>query len=70
MKVIDNKVAVWGNDPKMAEYLRPSTLFAASHFEEYMNDIPKVKNTSATIYHHPENGLDYWDKIASEFASN
>lgn len=25
----------WGNDPKMAIYLRPKTLFAASNFENY-----------------------------------
>lgn len=35
-KVIDNKVAQWGKDPKMAEYLRPSTLFGTK-FESYLN---------------------------------
>ena len=34
--VIDAKYAQWGNDPKMAEYLRPSTLFGTK-FEGYLN---------------------------------
>ncbi len=35
--VIDNKVDEWQNNKKMAKYLRPSTLFAYGHFEEYRN---------------------------------
>lgn len=38
-RVIDNKVASWGKDPKMAQYLRPSTLFGTK-FEEYLNETP------------------------------
>ena len=38
-KVIDNQVALWGKDPKMSLYLRPSTLFG-SKFEEYLNTVP------------------------------
>lgn len=38
-RVIDNKVASWGKDPKMAQYLRPSTLFGTK-FEEYLNEAP------------------------------
>lgn len=41
LTVIDNKVAKWGDDPKMRDYLRPSTLFAPSHFEEYLNESPQ-----------------------------
>lgn len=33
--VIDGKVRAWGNDPKMAEYLRPETLFGARKFAQY-----------------------------------
>lgn len=36
-QVIDIKVDDWLNDPKMVQYLRPSTLFAVTHFEEYLN---------------------------------
>jgi len=38
-KVIDNKYREWGNDPKMVKYLRPETLFRASHFESYLNEV-------------------------------
>lgn len=37
-KVIDKKVKKWGKDPKMSLYIRPSTLFAPSHFNEYLNE--------------------------------
>lgn len=36
-KVIDIKCSQWLGDPKMEEYLRPSTLFAPSKFESYLN---------------------------------
>lgn len=35
--VIDNKTAQWKDDPKMCDYLQPSTLFAVNHFEDYLN---------------------------------
>ena len=37
--VIDVKVKKWLNDLKMRDYLRPETLFAASHFESYLNEV-------------------------------
>lgn len=40
--VIDTKSAKWRDDPKMRDYLRPSTLFAPSHFEEYLNEAPQT----------------------------
>lgn len=36
-RVIDIKVAKWGDDPKMAQYLRPDTLFGTK-FESYLNE--------------------------------
>ena len=33
--VIDKKFAQWGSDPKMADYLRPQTLFGTK-FESYL----------------------------------
>ena len=44
--VIDKKYAQWGKDPKMSKYLRPETLFAASHFESYLNEIEAKPKTS------------------------
>lgn len=37
-KVIDNKAFDWQGDKVMWKYMRPSTLFAASHFDEYLNE--------------------------------
>jgi len=39
MTVIDKKYEQWGRDPKMSKFLRPETLFCASHFESYLNEI-------------------------------
>lgn len=36
-RVIDNKCARWLHDPKMSEYLRPSTLFGTK-FDAYLNE--------------------------------
>ncbi|GAB6091762.1 conserved phage C-terminal domain-containing protein [Furfurilactobacillus curtus] len=49
-KVVNKKAAQWKNDPKMNQYLRPSTLFAPTHFENYLNEpderIAKPSSTS------------------------
>lgn len=37
-KVVDRKYSKWHDDPKMAEYLRPETLFCKKHFESYLNE--------------------------------
>jgi len=43
--VIDKKVYQWSKDEKMMIYLRPETLFRASHFESYLNEpLKKEKN--------------------------
>ena len=53
--VIDNKKREWGNDPKMVKYLRPETLFKASHFESYLNESkPKEIDHSKDYYQKPE----------------
>lgn len=36
--VIDVKCSQWLNDPKMEEYIRPSTLFGQKNFENYVNE--------------------------------
>ena len=36
-QVVDNRVEKWGDDSKMAEYLRPETLFGTK-FQAYLND--------------------------------
>lgn len=38
-QVIGNRLLKWGDDPKMREYLRPSTLFRPSNFEQYAGEL-------------------------------
>lgn len=37
-KVIDHKTSQWLNDPRFTCYLRPSTLFTPTNFENYLNE--------------------------------
>lgn len=37
--VVRRKHAQWAGDAKMARHIRPSTLFSAEHFEEYLNEL-------------------------------
>lgn len=37
--VIDAKVTEWRADPKMRKFLRPSTLFRATNFEQYLGQV-------------------------------
>lgn len=46
-RVIDKKCTDWLNDPKMREYLRPSTLFGTK-FESYLNSAAAAKTTDKT----------------------
>ena len=36
LRIIDYKFAEWGNDDYMSQYIRPKTLFSATHFPEYL----------------------------------
>lgn len=38
-QVIAKKTREWKGDPKMAEYLRPATLFNATKFEQYLGEL-------------------------------
>jgi len=39
--VIVARIKKWGNDPKMKEFIRPSTIFAPTNFDKYLNEIPQ-----------------------------
>lgn len=49
ISVIDRKCQEWLDDPKMAQFLRPKTLFNATNFNNYLGDIgsplPEKLNT-------------------------
>lgn len=53
-KVIDNQTAKWLNDPKMADYLRPETLFGTK-FEGYLNSNGIVPRSNGKV----ENVTEY-----------
>lgn len=42
--VIDSKWLEWGSDPKMAQYLRPQTLFSTKNFEGYLTASKTIPN--------------------------
>jgi len=42
-RVHRSKWRAWANDPKMAPYLRPETLYAASHFDSYLQESPRLQ---------------------------
>ncbi|PIC59219.1 hypothetical protein CSV80_01445 [Sporosarcina sp. P12(2017)] len=42
VQVIDLKVSQWNNNPEYRAYLRPSTLFNPTNFENYLNEQPAV----------------------------
>ncbi len=43
MQVIQLKTVQWKNNPVMAGYLCPTTLFRESNFEKYVNEVERVK---------------------------
>lgn len=51
--VIDNMIERWGKDAKMADYLRPITLFSPK-FESYLNLKPVAEAKSANQFHNFE----------------
>ncbi|GAE39993.1 conserved phage C-terminal domain-containing protein [Bacillus mycoides] len=58
--VIDNKVPQWlgkfDKDGKpLEQYLRPSTLFAQKHFDNYLNETVKGENSNASSKKHKNN---------------
>ena len=60
MTVIDRKVAEWMNDPKMNQYLRPSTLFNSEKFEGYLNSQAVPANQQSRQYQTPDfQNIDY-----------
>lgn len=59
--VITNMSGRWGGDPKMAEYLRPETLFRQSHFESYLNAGGRDVASEFSIYDEGEEEWDYGD---------
>lgn len=58
--VIDNKVAEWKGDAKMDQYLQPSTLFAPSHFDGYLNQKAAKPSTGSYDYERLNDEMEGW----------
>ncbi|QCR31027.1 conserved phage C-terminal domain-containing protein [Lysinibacillus sp. SGAir0095] len=68
--VIDRKVLQWLANPEMKPYLRPSTLFSPTNFENYLNDstntqVPKKNTTIQPIVLDFDAGEEEEDKQLS-----
>jgi uncharacterized phage protein (TIGR02220 family) len=48
--VHDKKIQQWIDDSKMRKYIRPETLYAASHFESYLNEPWPEKPEPECVY--------------------
>ena len=48
-KVIDLKCSKWLKNEKMNKYLRPETLFNATKFDNYINELPKKRQLKDTM---------------------
>lgn len=48
-KVHTSKIAEWGNNDKMRQYLRPATLYCASKFQGYLNTNPAEVSAMAGV---------------------
>lgn len=44
LAVVEGRHAAWAGNDKMLEYFRPSTLFAGTHFEDYLQNAQKLGN--------------------------
>jgi uncharacterized phage protein (TIGR02220 family) len=66
IRVIDIKAAKWENDPKMRDFLRPSTLFRSGHFEEYLNEAP-ARITEAEVGQHDKKTEPDWNLIIGKY---
>ena len=66
LEVIQLKVIQWKNNPVMAPYLRPATLFRDSNFENYLNEVQHVKQNPKLYADH----FAKLNKTAKPSASN
>ena len=58
IRVIDGRTAAWKDDPKMSEFLRPSTLFG-SKFESYLNAKPAKAKPKNSFNNFTQRQYDY-----------
>lgn len=55
-----NKFAEWGKDPEWKKFLRPSTLYAREHFDEYLNQGINQGGKKGGVYTEQPKETDEW----------
>lgn len=64
MTVIDKKCFEWLSNPKMNQYLRPSTLFNSEKFDGYLNsEVAQPQVNTVSDLNHDDNS---WTELVSE----
>lgn len=48
--VVKDRLAAWGNDPKMAQYLRPQTIFQTGKFNGYLMAAKTTPVTKQSVF--------------------
>ena len=48
-KVISNRYAVWKDDPKMSKHLNPTTIFRASKFDKYLEEVNHTREGESFV---------------------
>ena len=68
VEVIQLKTIQWKNNPAMAQYLCPKTLFRESNFEKYINEVARVKENPELYAEHFAriNGITIQQKSAAD----
>ena len=64
LRVVDRKVAEWKDDEKMAQYLRPATLFNRKKCEQYVGQLTRPLRVDAKQAN--RDALDAWVNGASD----
>tara|TARA_R110002073_G_scaffold148366_4_gene301514 strand:+ start:16855 stop:17616 length:762 start_codon:yes stop_codon:yes gene_type:complete len=68
-KVISNRYAVWKDDAMMGKYLQPSTIFNASKFDKYLEEVNHTREGESFVNAsnlNLEDGTEITLKIAKE----
>mgnify|MGYP000016442587 CR=1 FL=1 len=48
-KVIANRYSVWKDEPMMSKYLQPSTIFSASKFDKYLEEVNHTREGESFV---------------------
>jgi uncharacterized phage protein (TIGR02220 family) len=66
-KVIANRYSMWKDDPLMSKHLNPTTIFRASKFDKYLEEVNRTREGESFL-NAKKIGLKDGDEITSEIA--